>query len=336
MKAVVCTKYGPPEVLQVREVAKPVPKDKEILIRIHTASINYGDILVRNFRYTPVNKFNMPLPLWLPTRLMFGYFEPKQKILGSEFAGVIEATGKAVKKFKEGDPVFGYRGQLMGTHAEFLAMPEDGLVAIKPEAISFDEACTIPYGATTALNILKKARIQKMQKVLIIGASGSIGSAAVQFAKNYGADVSGVCGTPRIDFVKALGADKVFDYNKEDFTKNNETYDLIFDILGKSTFSGCKKSLNSQGIYLRASFKTRELFQMLWTSFYGNKKVICAVTPEKIENLIEVKALIEAGKIKSIIDKRFSMEQASEAHKYIEEGRKKGNVILAFSNSFKQ
>jgi NADPH:quinone reductase-like Zn-dependent oxidoreductase len=335
MKAIVYTEYGPPEVLQLKEVEKPAPKDNEILIKIYATSINYGDITVRNFRNMPLSKFNMPLPLWLPTRLMFGFWKPKKTILGSEFAGEIEAAGKDVKRFKEGDQVFGYRGPLMGTNAEYLCMPENGSVAIKPDNMSYEEACTVPYGAITALNLLRKANIQKGQKVLINGASGAIGSAAVQLARYYGAEVTGVCGTPRLGFVKSLGADKVIDYTKEDFTQSGETYDLIFDILGKSSFSRCKRSLKQNGRYLLASFKMRELFQMLGTKIIGSlpgrqtgKKVICALALEKPEDLIFIKELIEAGKIKSVIDKRYPLEQIAEAHRYVEEGHKKGNVVI--------
>jgi NADPH:quinone reductase-like Zn-dependent oxidoreductase len=328
MKAIVHTKYGPPDVLQLKEVERPAPKGNDILIKIHATTVNYGDITVRNFRNIPLKKFNMPLLLWLPTRIMFGFWKPKKKILGSEFAGDIEAVGKDVKRFKKGDPVFGYRGPLMGTNAEYLCMPEAGLVAIKPANMSYEEVSTIPYGATTAWHILRKANIRSGQKVLINGASGSIGSAAVQIAKYYGAEVTGICGTPRLEFVKSLGADMVIDYTREDFTQSGETYDLIFDVLGKSSFAQCKRSLKQNGCYLLASFKMKQIFLMLWTSIFGNRKVMCVVTPEKIENLISIKELMEAGKLKSIIDKRFPLEQTAEAHRYVEQGHKKGNIVI--------
>jgi NADPH:quinone reductase-like Zn-dependent oxidoreductase len=277
----------------------------------------------------------MPFLFWLLSRIFFGLNKPKIKILGSEFAGEIEAVGKDVTLFKEGDPVFGYLGQNMGAYAEYLCMPEDGVLAIKPANITYEEAAAIPMGAIMALNLLRnKGNIQPGQKVLINGASGGIGSAAVQIAKDSGAEVTGVCGTPRLEFVKALGADHVIDYTQEDFTQNGETYDLIFDILGKSSFSRCKSSLTPNGRYLLASFKMKQLFQILWTSITGSsKKVICAIAPGSTEDLISVKALIEARKIKSVIDRTFPMEQAVEAHRYVESGQKKGHVVITVEHS---
>ena len=240
MKAIVCTKYGPPEVLQLKEVAKPTPKDNEVLIRVHATSVNFGDMMARNFKAITPREFNMPFLFWLLAKISFGPSQPKITILGSEFAGEIEATGKDVKQFKQGDQVFGYPGQSFGAYAEYLCMPENGVLAIKPTNMTYDEAAVVPYGAIMALNLLRKMNIQPGQKVLVNGASGGIGSAAVQIAKHFGAEVTGVCGTPRLEFVKSLGADKVIDYTKDDFTKNGETYDLIFDILGKSSFSRCQ------------------------------------------------------------------------------------------------
>lgn len=333
MKAIIYTEYGPPEVLQLKEVAKPAPGDNEILIKIHATTVNYGDVTARNFKNISPRKFNMPMPLWLPARINFGFNKPRKNILGSEFSGEIEAVGKNVALFKNGDPVFGYRGQNMGTYAEYLCMPEKGLVTSKPVNMSYEEAAAVPYGALTALNLLRKVNIQKGQKILINGASGGIGSHAVQLAKNYfGAEVTGVCSTPRIEFVKSLGADKVIDYTREDFTRNGETYDLIFDILGRSSFSRCKKSLNENGKYLLASFKMRQLFQRIWTKMFGSMKVICTLSMEKPEDLVFIKNLVEAGKIKSIIDKHFTMNQAAEAHRYVEEGNKKGQVIITMEH----
>jgi len=335
MKAIVYTEYGSPDVLQFKEVEKPAPKDNEILIRIHATTVNYGDTLARNFREISPRKFNMPFLFWLPARIVFGFSKPKINILGSELAGEIEATGNDVKRFKKGDQVFGYRGQSMGANAQYLCMSEDGLVAIKPANMTYEEAAAVPYGALTALSLLRKVNIQPGQKVLINGASGGIGSAAVQLAKYYGAEVTGVCSTPRLEFVKSLGADKVIDYTKEDFTQNGETYDLIFDILGRSSFSHCKSSLNQNGCYLLASFKMKQLFQMLWTSMIGDKKVICALSGEKIEDLLFIKELVEAGKIKSVIDRRYPLEKTAEAHSYIEQGHKKGNVVITLDHNDK-
>jgi NADPH:quinone reductase-like Zn-dependent oxidoreductase len=328
MKAIVYTQYGAPEVLRLAEVEKPAPKDNEILIRIRAVSVGYGDLLARNFKGTPASKFNMPFIFYLPARIVFGVSKPKKQTLGAEFAGKIEGVGKAVKLFKAGDQVFGFRGMSMGANAEYLCMPEAGLVAIKPANMTYEEAANVPYGAITALSLLRKVNIRPGQKVLINGASGGIGSAAVQLAKYFGAEVTGVCGTPRLGFVKSLGADKVIDYTREDFTQNGETYDLIFDILGRSSFSLCRNSLNENGRYLLASFKMKQIFQMLWTSRIGSKKVICALSDEKIEDLLLVKKLVEDGKIKSIIDKRFPLEQTAEAHRYLENGNKQGHVVI--------
>lgn len=328
MKAIVYIQYGPPDVLQLKEVEKPAPKNDEILIRIYATSVNIGDIWARNFKEISPRKFTMPLPLWFPSRMYFGFTKPRISILGSEFAGKVESIGKDVKRFGKGDQVFGYRGQSMGANAEYLCMPEDGLVVLKPSNMSYEEAAAVPYGALTALNLLRKVNIQPGQKVLINGASGGIGSAAVQLAKYFGAEVTGVCGTPRLDLVKALGADKVIDYTKEDFTQSGQTYDLIFDILGKSSFSRCKSSLKQNGIYLLASFKMAQLFQMLWTSLIGDKKVICALSSGSPEDLVFIKELVEKGKIKSVIDRRYPLEETAEAHRYIEQGQKEGHVVI--------
>jgi NADPH:quinone reductase-like Zn-dependent oxidoreductase len=330
MKAIVYTEYGPPDVLQLKEMEKPAPgRDNEILISNHATTVNIGDIWARNFKEMTPSRFSMPLPLWLPSRIYFGFTKPRINILGNEFAGEVEAVGKDVKRFRKGDQVFGYRGQSMGTNAEYLCVPEDGLVAIKPVNMTYEEAATVPYGALTALSLLRKVNIQAGQKVLINGASGGIGSGAVQLAKYFGAEVTGVCSTPRMEFVKALGADKIIDYTREDFTKNGETYDLIFDILGKSSFSSCQNSLKRNGIYLLASFKMKQLFQMLWTSIRDGKKVICALSSENPKDLIFIKELVEAEKIKSIIDRCYPLEETAEAHRYVEKGYKTGSVIIA-------
>lgn len=337
MKAIVYTEYGPPEVLRLDEVAKPTPKDDEILVKIFATSVNYGDLVARNFKNISAGEFNMPLPLWFLSKMYFGVSKPKIKILGSEFAGEIEAIGMNVKSFKPGDQVFGYLGQSMGAYAEYLCMPENGCVTDKPTNMTYEEAAVIPMGAIMALYLLReKGNIRNGGKVLINGASGSIGSAAVQIAKSYfGAHVTGVCGTPRIEFVRSLGADQVIDYTKEDFTQNGETYDLIFDILGKSSFDRCKNSLNEGGRYLLASFKMKQLIQMLWTSMIGSKKVICTFAPGSTEDLIAVKELIEAGKIKAEIDRSFPMGQAAEAHRYVEEGHKQGHIAIIVNQDSK-
>lgn len=333
MKAIIYTEFGPPEVLQLKEVEKPTPKGNEVLIRVHAAPVSYGDLTARNFKNLSGSEFHMPLPLLLPTRLYFGINKPKINILGSEFAGEIEAAGKDVRRFKAGDPVMGYLGQRMGAYAEYVCMPEDGSLALKPANLSYAEAAAVPYGAIMATSLLRKGNIHRGHRVLVNGASGGIGSAAVQLARYYGAQVTGVCGTPRIDYVKSLGADRVIDYTQEDFTQNGEKYDLIFDVLGKSSFSRCKQSLAENGIYLLASFKMKPVFQMLVTQLSGNKKVICAMASERTEDLVFVKELVEAGEFKSIIDRCFPMEQATDAHRYVESGGKKGNVVIMMEQS---
>jgi NADPH:quinone reductase-like Zn-dependent oxidoreductase len=329
MKAIVYTKFGPPDVLQLEEVAKPSPRDREVLVKVYATTVNYGDIIARNFRNIPAREFNMPIPFWLPARIYFGLMRPRKRILGNEFAGEIEAVGKEVKRFKEGDQVFGYRSMNMGAYAEYLCMREDGCLAMKPAGMTHEEAAGVAYGGIMALSLLRNLNIQQGQKVLVNGASGGIGSAAVQIAKShFGAEVTGVCSTPRLDLVKSLGADKVIDYTKEDFTQNNEAYDLIFDVLGRSSFSRCKSSLTSNGRILYVSFKTRQLLQMLWTKMGGSKKVICRMASDKAKDLIAVKELIDAGHLKSIIDRRYPLEQTAEAHRYVENGLKKGHVVI--------
>jgi NADPH:quinone reductase-like Zn-dependent oxidoreductase len=334
MKAIVYTEYGPPEVLQPAEVEKPVPKDNEILIRIAATSVSYGDLVARNVKGISLREFNMPFPFWVITKVAFGLSKPKISVLGSEFSGEIEAVGKDVRRFKEGDQVFGYRGQSMGAYAEYLCMPEDGVVTTKPVNMTHEEAAAVPSGGMTAWHILRKVGIQSGQRVLINGASGGIGSHAVQLAKfHFGAEVTGVCSTPRLELVKALGADQVIDYTKEDFTQSGETYDLIFDVLGKSSFSRCRDSLKPNGRYVLASFKMRPLFQMLSTKIRGDKKVLCVLSPQSTEDLIFLRGLIEEGKVRSIVDRCYPLEQAAVAHRYVEEGHKKGHVILTVAHT---
>jgi NADPH:quinone reductase-like Zn-dependent oxidoreductase len=333
MKAITYTEYGSPDVLKLQEIAKPKPKDNEILIRIRATRVNYGDMLARKFGSVTTKEFNMPGLLLFPARMEFGIRKPKKQILGSEFSGEIEAIGKEVKRFKVGDAVFGYRGSTFGAYAEYLCMPESGLVTHKPANMSFEEATLIPYGALTAYSHFKKVNIQPGQKVLVNGASGGIGSAGVQLAKYFGAEVTGVCGTAKLNFVKALGADKVIDYSKEGFTQNGEKYDLIYDILGRSSFENCQGSLTSNGILLYASFKTKQLMQMMQMSKSTGKKVICVLSSETLDDLNFIKELVEAGKFKTVIDKQFPLEETAEAHRYYESGKNTGNVVIIVNNS---
>ncbi len=328
MKAVVYTQYGSPDVLHLAEVPTPSPKDNEVLIRIRATSVKVGDVWARNFSAISPGRFSMPALFWLPARIAFGIRRPKNPILGSEFAGQVEAVGRDVTRYKPGDQIYGYRGSIMGANAEYLCMPEDGMLAIKPANMTYEEAAAVPYGALTALSLLRRVDIQPGQKVLINGASGSIGSYALQLARYFGAEVTGVCSTPRVALVKALGADHVIDYKKEDFTRNGKTYDLIFDIMRKTSFAQVRNSLRDEGRYLLASFKMRQVFQMLRTSIAGRKKVICALSSEKPEDLVFIRELIEAGKIKSIVDQCFPLEQAATAHRYYEQGNPNGSVVI--------
>lgn len=317
MKAIVATKYGPPEVLQLKEVAKPTPKDNEVLIKVHATTVTSGDVRLRSFTWVPW--------FWLPARMMFGLIRPRKAIPGNELAGEIEAVGKDVTRFRKGDQVFGIYWWISfgGANAEYICLPEDG-VAIKPDNMPYEEAAAVPIGGQTALVLLRKAKIRSGQKVLIVGASGSVGTFAVQLAKHFGAGVTGVCSTANIKMVKSLGADKVIDYTKEDFTKNDQTYDIIFDAVMKTSFSRCKRSLTPRGVFVTVDYP---LLTAFWTSIVGSQKVVFGIA-SNIEDLVFLRELIEAGKIKSVIDRYYPLEQTAKAHRYVEQGHKKGNVVI--------
>ena len=333
MNAAIYTEYGPPEVLHSAEAPRPVPAENEVLVKVYATSVNVGDLMARNFKAISPGQFTMPAPLWLPTRIMFGVSKPKRQILGSEFAGVVAAVGEDVNEFQVGDPVFGYRGPRFGAYAEYLTMAADGLVAPKPANVSFAEAAALSYGPLTALSLLRKVEIRPGDKVLINGASGSIGAAALQLAKQAGAHVTAVCGTPRLAQVRALGADDVSDYTQEDFTHNGERYNLIVDILGKRTFDEVRESLTPHGRYLLVSFKSKQLWQMLRTARSSDQKVICALSSESPQDLQTIKAMIEAGSIRAIVDRTFPLAEAAAAHRYVESGSKQGSVILVVAGA---
>jgi NADPH:quinone reductase-like Zn-dependent oxidoreductase len=299
MKAIVCAKYGPPEVLEIREVDKPTPKDNQVLIRIHATTVTAGDVILRSLKF----------PLSLVFRLAFG--SGKNKILGHELAGEIEAVGKAVTRFETGDPIFASAGSRGGAYAEYICLAEDAMMAIKPANLTYEQAAAVPVGGNTALHILRQGNIQRGQRVLIYGASGSVGSYAVQLARTFGAKVTGVCSAANLELVRSLGADPVIDYTQEDFTQRSETYDVIFDAVGKLPASHGKRSLSESGVYLS----------------------VRSSTSEKLENLIFLKELVEAGEIRPVIDRRYRLEQIAEAHRYVDQGHKKGNVVITIAHN---
>ncbi|AXN40646.1 NAD(P)-dependent alcohol dehydrogenase [Peribacillus butanolivorans] len=327
MKAIVYTKYGPPDVLQLKEVKKPTPKENEILVKVKATTVTVADIRSRSF--------TVPLSVWLPARITLGFRRPKKSILGLELSGEVESVGKDVKQFKEGDQVFAASQIGYGAYAEYKCLPENGPVSIKPNNLSFEEAAAIPIGARTALFYLRKANIKSGQKVLVYGASGSVGSYAVQIAKYFGADVTGVCSTTNLELVKSLGADEVIDYTREDFSSKGETYDVIFEAVDKSSFSACMKSLKKDGTYINVTVPLPGV-RMLWTKLTSNRKLILGQnSPENSEALNFLKELVETGKLKVVIDRYYAFEEIVEAHRYVEKGHKKGNVVITVEHNSK-
>ena len=315
MKAAIYTQYGSPEVLQIKEVTEPTPKHNEIILRVKATAVNSGD-----WRLRKADPFAV--------RFIFGLIRPKINILGSVFSGEVASVGEDVKHFKVGDAVFGHTDMSLGAYAEYICLPEAGSLALKPVNISHKEAAVIPFGGVTALHFIKKATIQPGQKVLIVGASGAVGSAAIQLAKSFGATVTGVCSTSNIDWVKSIGADKVIDYTKEDFTQNDEIYDLIFDAVNTTSVARTLKSLTKNGIMILSAAGMSEMLQGLWFSMTSNRKVMTGVISHEAADIILLKELIEAGKYKPIIDRTYPLEQIAEAHAYVEKGHKKGNVAI--------
>jgi NADPH:quinone reductase-like Zn-dependent oxidoreductase len=321
MKAIVWTKYGPPDVLQLQEVTKPIPKDNEVLIKIHAATVTAGDCEVRRLQFPLLLRFMMRLFVGLrrPTRIT---------ILGQELAGEIDALGKDVESFKEGDQVFASTGFSFGAYAEYVCLPEKAVMAIKPTNMTYEEAASLPLGGLESLHFLRKGNIRSGTKVLINGAGGSIGTYGVQLAKSLGGVVTGVDSTGKMDMLLSIGADHVIDYTKEDFTKNGKTYDVIFDVVGKSPVSGTLRSLKDGGYYLIANPKMSHKLRRLSSSRKSGKRVITDHTVQRTEDLLYLKGLVEEGKLRSAIDKSYPLEQVPEAHKYVETGQKKGNVVI--------
>ncbi|HMR99074.1 MAG TPA: NAD(P)-dependent alcohol dehydrogenase [Anaerolineales bacterium] len=334
MKAIVWTKYGSPDVLQLQEIAKPSPRANEVLIKIHATTVTAGDCEARNLK--------MPILIRLPMRMYVGFRKPKRiTILGQELAGEIEAIGKDVKRFRVGDQVFGTTGLGFGAYAEYICLPEEsamGVLVTKPANMTYEEAATVPTGGLEALHFIRRGNTLasvRGEKVLIIGAGGSIGTFAVQLAKYFGAEVTGVDSSGKLNMLRAIGADHVIDYTKEDFTKNGETYHVIFDVPGKSSFSSGIRSLKQNGRYLLANPRLSHILQGPWTSMRGGKKVIFGAASQKTEDLIFLRDLIEAGHIKAVIDRRFSLEQIADGHRYADKGQKKGNIVITISHNTK-
>jgi NADPH:quinone reductase-like Zn-dependent oxidoreductase len=317
-------RYGGPEVLELREVAKPVPRDDEVQIRIYATTVTSGDCRVRSL--------HMPVGFGLVARLVLGISRPRQPILGSELAGKIESVGKDVGKFKVGDEVFAFTGARLGCHVEYKCMPEHGAVALKPANLTFDEAAALSSGGTTALDFFRRAKLQSGKKVLVNGASGGVGTAAVQLAKHFGADVTGVCSTANMERVRSLGANHVIDYTKQDFTENGETYDIIVDTAGTAPFFRSKGSLTEKGHLLLVLSGLPDILQVPWVSITSGKKVIAGPAGWGTEDLRFLGMLAEAGEFRPVIDRRYPFEQIAEAHRYVDTGRKKGNVIITLGH----
>jgi 2-desacetyl-2-hydroxyethyl bacteriochlorophyllide A dehydrogenase len=326
MKAMIWTKYGSPDGMQLQEIVKPVPRDDEVLVRIHATSVTAGDCEMR--------RLQLPLMLSLPMRLYAGLFRPKRiPILGQELAGEVVEAGKDVKSLKRGDQVFGTTGFGFGAYAEYICLPENpndmqGALTAKPTNLSYEEAAVVPTASFEALHFLRKANIQLGNKVLIIGAGGSIGTFAVQLARHFGADVTGVDSTEKLDMLRAIGANHVIDYTKEDYTNNNESYDLIIDVVGKGSVARRLKLLKPGGYYFLAYAGLSHIILSMWTSLTSNKKLKIEAASQTKEDLIFLKELIEVGKLQPIIDRSYPLEQAAEAHRFVETGKKKGNVVL--------
>lgn len=324
VKAIVYETYGPPDVLRLKEVEKPIPKQNELLIKTHATTVTSGDCRLRSI--------NMPFGFGFVSRLVFGISKPRQRILGVEIAGEVESVGKDVSKFTVGDQVFALSDSGMGCHAEYKCMPEDGAVALKPRNLTFDETVALSFGGTTALDFFRTGKLRSGEKLLVNGASGAVGTAAVQLAKHFGADVTGLCSTANVKLVRSLGASHVIDYAKEDFTQNGETYDVIMDTAGTAPYSRSKASLKESGRLLVVLGGLPDMLQIPWVSMTSNKKVIAGPAAGRADDLRFLGGLAEAGEFKPVIDRRYPFEQIAEAHRYVDTGRKKGNVVITLQH----
>jgi NADPH:quinone reductase-like Zn-dependent oxidoreductase len=323
MRAIVWTRYGPPEGLQLQEVAKPTPKNGEVLIRIHATTVTAGDCELRSLHFS--------IWLRLVVRVLMGLTQPRRKILGQELAGEVEAVGRDVHRFRKGDRVFGTTGFGFGAYAEYICLPEKpraGALATKPANMSFEEAAGVPTGGLEALHFLRKVKDLSGRRILILGAGGGIGTFAVQLARYYGAEVTGVDSTGKLDLLRSIGADRVIDYTRDDFTKVGETYDVIFDVVGRSSFSDSLAVLSEDGCYLLGNPHLSTMVRALWTSMTGRKKVVFGAARQRVEDLVLLRELIEAGKIRSVIDRRYPLEQIPDAHRYFESGNARGRVVI--------
>lgn len=320
MKAIVATKYGSVEVFPLKEVEKPIPKDDEVLIKVHATTVTAGDSELRRFK--------MPTLFWLPLRIYFGITKPRINIFGQELSGEIESVGKEVTEFKKGNPVFGSTQIRFGAYAEYICLPSKYAIAIKPDNMSFKEAATLHTGGLNALHFIRKTNIQQGQKVLIVGAAGSIGTLAVQIAKSVGAEVTGIDSSKKLDMFRSIGADQVIDYIQEDFTKSGKNYDVIIDVVGKCSYSRTVKSLRHNGRYISGNPSLPGMIRGLGTSMTSDKKILFELASYKKEDLFHLKELFQSGKIKPVVDRCYPLKQMAEAHRYVDQGHKKGNVVI--------
>ena len=320
MKAIVYERYGPPDVLELKELEKPTPKRDELLVKVRATTVTTADWRARSLE--------MPPGFGFMGRLFFGISKPRQPILGMELSGDVEAVGEDVKTFKAGDQVFAFTGVSMGCHAEYRCVREAGAVALKPANLSYEEAAALSFGGTTALDFFRRGKLASGEKVLVNGASGCVGSACVQLARHFGADVTGVSSTTNVELVRSLGARHVVDYTQEDFTKNGETYDVIVDTVGTAPFSRCERSLNDGGRLLQVLGSLGDLLQAPWVSLTSRKKVIAGPAAERVEDLRLLASLAESGEFKPVIDVRYPFERMADAHRRVDTGHKRGNVVV--------